>query len=761
VIASADVIYGDKITYLGAVPAAAPHQLRPPPADFTGRLQELAMLRSALDRQGPAGILILRGMGGVGKTTLALRLAEDLLPGYPDAQIYLDLKGVESHPLTPAQAMAHVLRSFDPEAHPPEDEPELAGRYRSVLHGKRVLLLLDNAAGKDQVEPLAPPSGSLLLVTSRFHFALSGSTALDLDELPEDDARALLTRLAPRLQAAEADEIARLGGRLPLALRLAGSALAERPDLSPADYGRRLQEGKERFGPVEASLDLSYELLDEEARRLWRLLAVFPGSFQAPAAGAVWDLDLDIARDRLGDLIRSSLVDWLEKEQRYRLHDLARQFAKSRVEGAEREEAERKHARHFLALLRFIDSQYKKGRQETLAALALFDAEWINFRAGQAWAAAHLQEDDEAAALCDEYPDAAAYFLPLRRPSQDRIQWLDDGLAAVRKSGDRSAEASHLGNLGLVYASLGDARRAIELYEQSLAANRELGNREGESAALGNLGSAYEMLGDAQRAVAYHEQNVAIAREIGDRRGEGNALGNLGSAYSSLGDARRAIGYQEQALAITREIGDRQQEGNGLGNLGNAYMILGETRRAIELFDQNLEIAQEIGDRQSEANTLGNLGLSYALLGETPRSIDFYQRQLTIACEIGDRRSEGLGVGNLGNAYMSLGETQRAAELYERQLAIARERGDRRAEGQACWNLGAIQARTGDLARAAELMQIYVAYLQEIGHPDATKVADYLETLRTASRSKFRAFFFRLLIVVGVWWRRGRPLVRG
>src|SRR6185295_5315675 len=173
------------------------HQLPSPPADFTGREEDLAALRSALGQGGASAIFGLRGMGGIGKTVLALKLAEDLTPAYPDAQLYLDLKGVDPQPLTAAQAMAHVVRSCHPEAWLPESEAELAGLYRSVLHGKRTLLLMDNAARRDQVEPLLPPKGSLLLVTSRFHFTLPGLFARDLDELSAEDARILLLKIAP------------------------------------------------------------------------------------------------------------------------------------------------------------------------------------------------------------------------------------------------------------------------------------------------------------------------------------------------------------------------------------------------------------------------------------------------------------------------------------------------------------------------------------------------------------------------------------
>src|SRR5436305_627964 len=142
------------LTLRGAVLAPL-HQLPTPPADFTGREEDLEFLRSKLSQGGTGAIFGLRGMGGVGKTTLALKLADELKPRFPDAQIYLDLKGVDLEPLTAAEAMAHVIRSFHPEARLPESEPELAGLYRTLLDGKRVLLLMDNAAPrKEQTEPL-------------------------------------------------------------------------------------------------------------------------------------------------------------------------------------------------------------------------------------------------------------------------------------------------------------------------------------------------------------------------------------------------------------------------------------------------------------------------------------------------------------------------------------------------------------------------------------------------------------------------------
>jgi hypothetical protein len=342
------------------------YQLPTPPADFTGRKEDLEFLRSKLAQGGPGAIFVLRGLGGVGKTTLALKFAEELKPQFPDAQIYLDLKGVDPQPLTAAQAMAHVIRSFHPEARLPENEAELAGLYRSVLNGKRVLLLMDNAAGdKKQVEPLIPPTTCLLLITSRFRFALPGLVDRDLEEMPKKDAMDLLLRISPRI-GDFVGEIARLCGQLPLALRLAGSALAERPNLNPSSYAHRFREGKEKLNPLEASLKTSYDLLSKRYRRYWRLLSVFPGTFDINAAAAVWDLDAEESASHMEELVRNSVVEWSAIEQRYRLHDLSRQFARTQlVKSSEQHLAQERHSTFFVSRL---SSAMLAGDNDSIAA---------------------------------------------------------------------------------------------------------------------------------------------------------------------------------------------------------------------------------------------------------------------------------------------------------------------------------------------------------------------------------------------------------
>ncbi len=551
------VLAGTYIEAPGGAPAShAPlHQLPTPPADFVGRTDELEALRAAI-KKGGATICGLQGQGGVGKTALALVLAHEMAADFPNAQIFLDLQGVSDRPLSTADAMAHVVRSFLPDAKLPEGA-QLEAVYRGVLAGQRALLLMDNASGPEQVEPLVPPEGCALLVTSRQKFTLPGLVPKDLDLLPEEDACALLLAIDARI-ADRAAEIARLCGFLPFALRVAASTLVERPDLSVEVFEQRLGKEKEQAAIGEKVLGVSYSLLLDAVQQRYRHLAVFAGDFDAPAAGAVWGVGEDEADETLGAFVRGSLLEG--KDGRYKLHDLARAFAASRRTEEAREQGELRHAEHYCGVLSETKRLYKQGNEHILAGLALFDRERHQIAAGQAWAAEKLEVREEAAQLASRYPDAGAYVLNLRLAPKQWIAWLETGTEGARRATDRKMEGNHLCRLGIAYADLGETRRAIELLEQHLEIAREIGDRRGEGITLGNLGLAYAGFGEIRRALELYGQWTTIAREIGDRHGEGRASWGLGLAYEELGELTRAVELMQICVDFERELGHADAE---------------------------------------------------------------------------------------------------------------------------------------------------------------------------------------------------------
>jgi tetratricopeptide (TPR) repeat protein len=712
----------------------------PPVADFTGREKELAELKAAFARG--AVITGVSGGGGIGKTELARRLAQELAGDFPAARLSMDLLGTSERPLTPDEAMRRLLEPFYPNQKLPDEPEQLAGLYRQTFATRKSLLLLDNAADAAQVRPLIPPPPSAAIVTSRQHFTLSefGLTPLRLDVLSPEEARQFLRATSPKLRDApdaEVEQLADLCGRLPLALRVAASLLNDRDDWTPATLRKRLADERTRLArlkregdlDVDAAISLSYALLDDDLKIRFGQLGVFTAPFLRLSAQAVWGIaDEAEADDLLGKLTTRSLLNVspspfaaeTEGEAVYALHDLTRLFAYARLleHREQAEEAVMRHAHHALEWASEADTLYQKGNENILRGLTRFRFIWPHLLAAYERLLPEQPSRPrpaEADRWLSDFPNRCAYVLDLHLPPRQRIPLLQAALEAARRLGDKSAEGIHLGNLGLAHFALGDARKAIEFYEQALALDREIGDRRGEGAALGNLGNAYFALGDARKAIEFYQQALAIAQEIGDRRNEGTWLGNLGLAYAALGDARKAIEFYEKCLELHREIGDRRGEGNALGNLGLAYAALGDARKAIEFYQQALAIAREIGDRRGEGADLGNLGSAYYALGDARKAIEFYEQALVIDREIGDRGGEGAALGNLGNAYADLGDARKAIEFYEQALAIDREIGDRRGEGNALGNLGLAYAALGDTRKAIEFYEKQLAIAREIG----------------------------------------------
>ena len=715
-------------------PMATFHQLPPPLPEFVGRSAELVELYAARANHD-VRVLSVQGLGGAGKTTLALKLADQLKPHYPDAQFYIDLKGASPQPLSVVEAQSAVIRAYLPTVCLPENEIELDRLYHSVLMGKRALLLLDNAAGAQQVAPLIAPDGCITIVTSRDQVTLPGIFSKQLDSLSPSEARDFLMRIVPRIDG-QAAKVAELCEHLPLALRLAASALLISADLKVSDYVQRMEKlqwaspasdkaargpglappaSRPPLHPVDAVLSLSYDLLVPGLQKLWRMLAVFRDTFDVSAAASLWQITPVRTNNALDRLMAYSLIERNRATGRYRLHDLMARFAETRSNDQELTLARQRFSAHYQSVLHEADALYEQGGESLRRGLGLVDLEWRNIQEGQVWAATHVDDDHAARELCNSYPDAGKYVLELRQRPRERIRWSEAALTAAQKLNQRNAAVRHLVALGDSYNDLAEVNHAMGCYEQALEIAREACDRRGEAEALSGLGAAHYLGGGLKRACDLHREALELFSRVGPRRREADSLGNLGLAYFATGDLRNALILFDQQLKAAREIGDRRGESQALGGLGTTHYAMGDTERAAELFNQQLTITREIGDRRGEASALGNLGSAYAALKRHRQAIAFHEQALLVAREIGDRRGEASALGGLGIAEYLDGNLSRSIELLNKQLRLASELGDRRGEAIALSNLGEAYVASGDYQIATEILTSAFNIASQIG----------------------------------------------
>jgi tetratricopeptide (TPR) repeat protein len=717
-----------------AVSFSTLHQLPSPPAVLIGRDDELADLEKKLSARDAVGATIsgvragLQGMGGVGKTALALVLAHRLKERYPDAQLYLNLRGADPDPRGPVQpvdAMQRIIHAFHPQSRLPDTLEELSPLYRSVLtDAKRVLLLLDNAADADQIRPLLPPPNCLLLVTSRAQFSLPGLAVRNLDCLQPGKSEELLNALSPRF-GPHTEEAAELCGHLPKALEVFAGLVNDKKLYPVPELLKRLRERKDKLEPVEAAFEVSYELLDEDLRRRWTRLSVFPVSFDLRAAAAVWgDSDSSpqpsnpstntpksdpppAALDAMQTLFNLNLVEWNETTNRFRLHDLVRQFCYGKL-GDNRVSALSGYAVHYAKVGKEARYLYQQGGDQMLRALELFDCEQSNLVSAFEFLArglsrflAPVEKDAEGAPVSEATgtairllfligSDVISTFGHLRFHPKQNIRWLEILCRAAQLIGDREMESTVLDAIGHFYLEMGESRKAIEF-----------------------IGRALD-----------------IARQINDRHSEGIALGNLGKSYLNLGEFCKAIKFLKQASGILAKTGDRVTEAALLSSRGLAYKGLGANRKAIEFHAQALDIAREIGDLEGEGPALSGLAEAYAALGDAPKAIELFKQQWQIARKIHDRRGEASSLSGAGNAYGNMGDFNKGIEFNKQALAIYREINNRRDQGRCLLNCAVLFNRGGDRSQAITHAEEALKIFEAIEHPDAPKVREQLAIWR-------------------------------
>jgi DNA-binding SARP family transcriptional activator len=738
-----------------ATPAASfsglvPRQLPADVANFTGResyLEELdALLAGEPDAEQPAVVIsAIAGIAGVGKTALALRWAHRIANRLPDGQLYVNLRGyAPTPPMIPTEALALFLRALGvPQSQIPLEEDEQAAMYRSLLADRRTLVVLDNAAAADQVRPLLPGSPTcLVLVTSRDDLrgltALQGAHRLVLDVLRPEEAHKLLTRIigADRVQADEESsaELARACGYLPLALRIAAAHLASYPERTIADYlveltaGNRLGQLAIEEDPevaVRASFDLSYQTLEPDASRLFRLLGLLPGpDFSSPAAAALLDAPPDETARLLDRLSAAHLVE-RHAPGRYQLHDLLRLYASERAEAEDtQQDRDRALQRLLDVYLRTADAAASRlypgiehllskpstadSRTLTLTdhtqALVWLDSERPNLVAATRFAAEHGPKD-----FTWHLADALAGYFYGRMYRTDWLETTAIGLKAAREAGDEVAEAAMLHTQAHAAFSFGQYEQARDMGLQARDLYQQAGNPAGEAEIYKRLGLAFWPLGQLDESLESFTRARDLSRRTGNRAGESTALNGMCLVYADWGRFDEMLAHNEEALAIQREIGSRMSEGASMHLKGYAYAELGRFDEGLKFVTQALALYQETGFRYNEASTLTCIAAINRDTGDYQQALEYGHRALTLARELSDPRGESHALSGLAATYLRLDRTEDALTHAKQALEVAKRTRFRRIEVDAMVGLAAVQRAAGAhdeaLALAREALQ--------------------------------------------------------
>ena len=654
------------------------------------------MTQHAMAGQSTVGILAIVGTAGVGKTTLAIRWAHEAAAQFPDGQLYLDLLGFAPAEagMPPGQAIRIMLDSLGVarERIPAATEAQ-ATMYRSLLAGRRMLIVLDNARDPGQVRPLLPGgSGCLVLVTSRSDLAglaaTDGARLLPLGLLTDAQGRQLLaSHLGDSTVAADpaaVTELITLCAGLPLALSIAAARAATAPELALAALVARLRDSRTRLDGLstgEAATDLravlswSLQQLTEPAARMFRLLGLHPGpDVTAAAAASLAGIPLARADQILSELVRANLLTE-HLPGRYACHDLLRGYA------SEQALAQNSDPVHGAALRRAFDyylhaactasrAQWPDRAQITVAAplaavvaedfadcqqaLDWFGAERLVLVAAISCAAA----DEELSSYASQLAWAVSPFLWWHGywPELEAVQ--NHALAVMRRLGDRAFEVPALRLLALAKLRLGDLAGANDCLSEALAAAAQPGGELQQALVHTDVAALLDDQGRHHEAIGHVEEALRLQVAAAHWSGQVASLSNLGWFHARDGRYERSIEYCEQALALLQELGAFSRprlEAGILHNLGYVRHRLGRYADAIALYRRALELDGEAGDLRFPAEVFTHLGDSHHAAGDYCAARQAWQQAMELlnqldpaACELRGRLAHGKAADGVG-----------------------------------------------------------------------------------------------------------------
>jgi DNA-binding SARP family transcriptional activator/tetratricopeptide (TPR) repeat protein len=637
---------------IGSSGPPRPAQLPAEVASFVGREAEVRQLDRWAAQAGPGApvvIVAITGTAGVGKTALAVhwahRVAGSSPSRFPGGELYVNLRGFAPGEVAmePAEAVRGFLDALGvPPQRVPVGLPAQAALYRSLLGGRRLLVVLDNARDAEQVRPLLPGApGCLALVTSRDGLsglvAVDGAHPLPLDLLSAGAATDLLARrLGAGRLAAEPDAVAEIiarCARLPLALAIVAARAAARPGFGLATLAAELAEtrggldalaGGDATVDVRAVLSWSYQTLSPAAARLFRLLGLHPGpDIGAAAAASLAGVPPDKARPLLAELARAHLVAE-PAPGRYAFHDLLRAYATELGQDADpaaaRHDALHRMLDHYLhtaCAATLLLNPHRDPVPLTPAGPGVTPEQLAGSERALAWFDAERQAltaavDTAAGAGFDLHAWQLAWALA---PILDRHghwqEWIAVQTAALGAAGrlaDLPGQADAHRHLASAHARLGRHEQAHTHYRHALDRYGELGDRTGIASTHLNLSWVYEQQGRPGDGLRQAQQALDIFRAAGHRAGQAMAVNAVGWFHALLGDYGQALAKCQQALVLHRELGNRAGEADTCDSLGYAHHHLGNHREAAACYQQALELVRPTGDSYTEANVLDHLG---------------------------------------------------------------------------------------------------------------------------------------------------------
>ncbi|NJP65289.1 AfsR/SARP family transcriptional regulator [Streptomyces spiramenti] len=711
----------------------APHTLPFDVPDFSGRRAELARIgevaRHALP--GAPTVVALDGMGGCGKTALAVRAAHQLAEWYSDGSLFIDLRGFTAgqDALSPFHAQGDLLAAASiPSEELPTVSSGRAARWQSYMRSRRMVLILDNAASSEQVRALIPASSdSLVLITSRPRLTgLDGVEWLSVGALPEQDSDQLLraTLGAERVdrEPDAASDLVRLCGSLPLAVRIASARLANRPHWTVQrlverlrDHSRRLDELTSEGRGVAGTLLLSYQSMPREQQSAFRLLGHHPGRYlDVQEAAALLDTDALQAEDALEELVDARLLEAREPGV-YALHDLVRSFVQRIVQASREpgdEPAVLRLLDHYLGMTKHACDVVFPGRRRIRddgehQVEGTFDHKdkalhWLDQHRGSLLAAVDAAHEGGLLWHAARLPRELGFHSSIRGYDFSANLALEKGVGASRQLGDRSLTRLNLMNLAMGKWRLGQLREAIGLLEEAVVLSQQMADEYSEAECQARLGQAYSSMGELEHALRLSQEVSRRAKELGFTRLDGSSLSMLGLILARLGRFEEARRSAERAVAIFDSIEEIQLSVTALSYLSRAFEGLGRHEEALARADAALERCQQIGMPATlplvlarRADVLVRLGA----LEEAAESADHALSKAASSTDNINRTTVHLSAGLVRYAQGHL-DTAMAQQRLAHEIACRMEL--RYDEACALWHLARTAEAQGELRMARQ-----------------------------------------------------------